>query len=80
MVFIAGQKQKVLFGAFDLTGFFNTASMSQDQNVIETNRCMVFEWETRKMVDFTIECIAHNQQSCHQMKLQRTAEKWTFAK
>ena len=33
-----------------------------------------------KMVDFTIECIAHNQQSCHQMKLQRTAEKWTFSK
>ena len=26
-----------------------------------------------KMVDFTIECIAHNQQSCHQMKLWRTA-------
>ena len=37
MVFIAGQKQKVLFGAFDLTQFFNTASMSQDQNVIETS-------------------------------------------
>ena len=55
-------------------------STSSHQNVIETNRCMVFEWETRKMVDFTIECIAHNQLSCHQMKLQRIAEKWTFSK
>ena len=34
--FIAGKDNKVLFGAFDLSSFFNTANFSRDQEVNET--------------------------------------------
>ena len=34
--FIAGKDNKVLFGAFDLSSYFNSASFSREQAVSET--------------------------------------------
>ena len=34
--FLAGKDNKVLFGAFDLTSFFNSANFSREQASVET--------------------------------------------
>ena len=36
MAFISGKDSKVLFGAFDLTSYFNSFSFSREQNASET--------------------------------------------
>ena len=34
--FIAGKDNKVLFGAFDLSSYFNSANFSREQETVET--------------------------------------------
>ena len=55
--FIAGKDNKVLFGAFDLSSFFNTANFSREQEAVETttfNGCrMGSDWAYYRILSYS---------------------------